>query len=1086
MDPMMWLDFSSSTQLRFLVLTIAIFARLVTAPWLSFTGLPHVNSGSDSGQTDGGECMTPDSDSGQTERGECADHNPIVYNRAELLAVSPSRPTAELTARLRALEIGVGLPRKRKPRRRQKHIKILYLNVQSCKEVTADLHDIILENNADVVLFTETWLKVEGQEAYTTAMTPAGYECFSFPRSTLAPWTTVKDKAKPGGGIAFIIKSTLTPCISLKPVTDYKSFECVEMKLTTTKVSSTCVCIYRPPPSQRNKLTPAIFLREFPELLSRYSGSRSDVSIFGDFNLHYDNPSDCYVRQMTTILTDHRLCQLVDCPTQRAGHTLDWIVVREEGSLVSLQATKEYPGTTDHSALICNLAIARPAPPSRLVTSRNLRRVDPEAFKTTVRSVADGAKVSSNDVDSLVAAYNDGLRQALDRHAPLVTRRVRDRPSAPWLSEPLRQARRERRQAERQWRKTGLVVHRQIYVHSRNSVRSCVTASKKHYYDGKINSAASSSKQLFQVTNELLGKPKSKPLPCDIPRTELAERFSDFFVEKIRLLRSELDSRSCSPAQFHAYNGPMFSDFVPVTEKEISDLITQSPSKSCMLDPIPTDMLKQYTSDLAPLITDIVNRSLSSGVVPKLFKQAVVAPLLKKSGLDVNILKHYRPVSNLPFVSKILEKVVLVQLQRHLNENGLFEVHQSAYRSGHSTETAVLSVVGELLSNADERLVSLVALLDLSAAFDTLDHSILLRRLECTFGCRGTVLSWFVSYLSERFQSVCVHGNIRSSPSLLAFGVPQGSVLGPVLFTLYSQPLSDIIKQNLCAFHKYADDTEISQSATPREFARAEDSIQSCVADILSWMNSNKLMLNPEKTEVMKAGTEYWLKQVMNSNSVSMAGSTLMYKPSVKYLGVTLDETLSMEDHISNVCRSSFLSMKRISSIRPCLSDSATATLVNATITSRLDYCNSVLSGVSSDQLQRLQRVQNNAARLILRKRRRDHATPLLKQLHWLPVESRITFKVATLAYRHFDGSLPQYLSNSLTTYQSSRTLRSSTERLLRVPKTNLQSAGRRSFAYSAPSVWNSLPPSLRNLPTLSQFKANLKTHLFRQSFHLG
>ena len=128
--------------------------------------------------------------------------------------------------------------------------------------------------------------------------------------------------------------------------------------------------------------------------------------------------------------------------------------------------------------------------------------------------------------------------------------------------------------------------------------------------------------------------------------------------------------------------------------------------------------------------------------------------------------------------------------------------------------------------------------------------------------------------------------------------------------------------------------------------------------------------------------------------------------------------------------------------------------------------------------------MQNNAARLILRKRRRDHATPLLKQLHWLPIESRIKFKVATLAYRHFDGSLPPYLSDSLTTYQSSRTLRSSSEKLLKVPITNLQSAGERSFAYSAPSVWNSLPLSLRNLPTLSQFKAHLKTHLFTQAFH--
>ena len=172
------------------------------------------------------------------------------------------------------------------------------------------------------------------------------------------------------------------------------------------------------------------------------------------------------------------------------------------------------------------------------------------------------------------------------------------------------------------------------------------------------------------------------------------------------------------------------------------------------------------------------------------FKKAVVIPLLKKTGLDCNVLKNYRPVSNLPFLSKILEKVVLKQLQKHLSENNLLETNQSAYRKDHSTETAVLSVFDGLLKKADERLVSLIALLDLSAAFDTLDHSILLTRLDVTFGVRGTAYKWFLSYLQDRQQSVLIDG-VLSNP--MWYGVPQGSVLGPVLFTLYSQPLSDVI-----------------------------------------------------------------------------------------------------------------------------------------------------------------------------------------------------------------------------------------------------------------------------------------------------
>ena len=258
-----------------------------------------------------------------------------------------------------------------------------------------------------------------------------------------------------------------------------------------------------------------------------------------------------------------------------------------------------------------------------------------------------------------------------------------------------------------------------------------------------------------------------------------------------------------------------------------------------MLDPIPTSLTKQYLNDLVSLFTVIVNASLSAGIVPQQFKQAHVTPLFKKPGLDSNNMKNFRPASNLPFISNILEKVVLTLLRNHLSSNNLLEICQSAYMKDHSTETAMLRVLDGLLVSADEGLVSLVAVLDLSATFDTLDHTILLQKLKMTYGGRDTVLDCFASYLSERFQSVIVDGVVSASRPLV-YGVPQGSVLGPALFTLYSQPQSDVISVHDCDYLKYAVDTELSKDASPYQVDSVQSCIQTSSGDVLIWLNSNK------------------------------------------------------------------------------------------------------------------------------------------------------------------------------------------------------------------------------------------------------
>ena len=284
-----------------------------------------------------------------------------------------------------------------------------------------------------------------------------------------------------------------------------------------------------------------------------------------------------------------------------------------------------------------------------------------------------------------------------------------------------------------------------------------------------------------------------------------------------------------------------------------------------------------------------------------------------------------------------------------------------------------------------------------------------------------------LSYLSDRQQSVTI-GSISSKPVPLQSGVPQGSVLGPILFTLYTQPLSNTIQKHQFDYNKYADDTELQKAALPSDFIQVSTETEVCVADVKDWMNKNKLKLNEEKTELMVVGDRTRLCQV-KKESLTFGPNAVSFQTSAKYLGAHLDETLSMKEQVTSLCRSSYFHLRKIGSIRPYLSDESTAQLVSSLILSRLDYCNSTLSGLPSCLLNRLQMVQNNAARLVLRKRKSDHVTPLLEKLHWLPVEARIHYKIATLAFRHFENSLPQYLSELLHTYQPSQTLWSNSKK---------------------------------------------------------
>ncbi|KAK7096607.1 hypothetical protein V1264_005883 [Littorina saxatilis] len=678
------------------------------------------------------------------------------------------------------------------------------------------------------------------------------------------------------------------------------------------------------------------------------------------------------------------------------------------------------------------------------------------------------------------------LRAALDVHAPSLRRRVRPSKSAPWypaISEELRDAKCERRRAERKCLQTGLTVHKQIFNYTKNVVTKIVHSAKTLFLQTQI-ATCSSSKKLFDICNRLTGRTKVSPLPTVFPVSELPDVFSDFFIQKVADIRSELDTlavNSAAPTHVDASPACTFLAFQKVSAKDLREIILKSKPTTCPLDALPTPLLVENLDLLLPVLTQIVNDSLLSGVFPSLFKTALVKPLLKKSNLDVNVLKNYRPVSNLSFLSKIIEKVVLKQLLVYLNTHDLISHSQSAYRPSHCTETALLKVTNDILSALDGGDVSVLTLLDLSAAFDTIDHVTLLSRLQTLYGISGPALAWFESYLTDRTQAVLVDGQ-RSAPAPLVFGVSQGSVLGPVLFIMYTKPVSALIQNHSVSNQSFADDTQLYKPSSPAETHAAIQTIQTCILDVKSWMVENKLKLNDDKTEAllcMKKSTKFPNSQ---PSSVQVGNTDISFSSSARNLGFTISSDMTLNKHISNICRSAYFELCKIATIRHTLSVQTTNTLVCSLVLSKLDYCNSLLSGCPLYLLHKLQKVQNSAARLILKARKKDHVTPLRRTLHWLPIQARIEYKLSTLCFHFFSASSPAYFSELLTVYTPARQLRSSSDsRTLVIPHTQSKAYGQRTFAFCASTQWNSLPSHIRHSQSVQSFKRALKTHLFQK-----
>ena len=683
------------------------------------------------------------------------------------------------------------------------------------------------------------------------------------------------------------------------------------------------------------------------------------------------------------------------------------------------------------------------------------------------------------DVDALVEYYDSTISRLLDTHAPPMMVKLRDRPANDWFDDACTDARIRSRYLERRYGNTRADADRETWHDSLNAMHALFNAKRTERTMRSIKEAQGDSSELWRALNTTMGNTASKA-----EYVHSAEDFADFFANKISKIRQETAN---SPYPIFAADSPaVLPQFVNVSVAQTIALINESPTKHSDADPLPTWLLKECSIELAPFLTALFNLSLTRASFPLKMKMATVIPLLKKENLDARELKNYRPVSNLSFISKLLERVASKQLVEYLEGNGLLPERQSAYRVGHSCETALLRIHSDLVAAADNGNISLIALLDLRAAFDCVDHDILLQRLRCNYGLGQPIVSWLHSYITGRMQCVRCN-NDKSTVSVVSSGVPQGSVLGPLLFLLYTAEVLEVIRTNGLHGHGYADDTQIYGSCTPADTATLRSNMLRCIDDVTAWTSSNRLKLNPEKSEFMWCATSRMQHHIDRSPFV-IGGVAIEPQLKVQLLGVTLDSDLSMSSHVSRTISSCFYQLRRLKSIRRALPVEATKTLVSALVFARCDNQNGLFIGVTQRQIDRLQQILNASARLIYGGTKRDHVTLFLRdKLHWLRFRQRITYKLCLTVYKALHEKSPKYIRELIIPAS-----RNAARARLRSAKSDTNTVvcprvrhyyGERGFSFAGPSAWNNLSAATRQSQSLESFKSALKTELFAVSY---
>ena len=814
----------------------------------------------------------------------------------------------------------------------------------------------------------------------------------------------------------------------------------IDIKGDNLRGKCTIANVYRPSTNSSDTDTEiSEFIKEFEPIIEKLEKEKKNLIVSGDFNINLlkINHRDIY-QQFFDMLLTRGLIPQATLPTRFASKSatlIDNIYFRPQNDNKVLSSHIFVSKLSDHFPLLTCLDIVKK--PQYRPKFIFVQEKSPEAiqnFVTEVDNKVNDAYFYTSHLKDPNINYNELekiITECKEKHLPFKKKKFNKyiHKLSPWMTDEIL---RMIEHKDRLYKIKALEPHDSIlYLEAKTNLNNYSTLLqqkinevKKQYYHKKFNDYKSDARKTWSTINDVLSRKKVKNTFPDYflvknhqvtNKQHLANEFNEFFTG----IGPKLSDQIIPPENldYKSFLKRVITtefNFVEMEENDIiKEIATLADKSSCGYDGISSILLKKIANSIKPILTLIINQSLCTGIFPSKLKIAKVLPLYKNKG-DCHLFDNYRPISLLPTISKIFEKVVHKQLYDYFADNDLFYKSQYGFRKSHSTELAALELADRISQYLDNGEIPIAIFLDLSKAFDTLDHKILLSKLEY-YGIKGTALKWFESYLSNRSQYV-IYDNTKSQQSPLFTGVPQGSVLGPLLFLIYMNDVSNASdKFNSVLF---ADDTTLDNPlrtfdmiGTQNKYnkARLSDNINLELEKIYNWLCANKLSLNIGKTKYMIFHfRQRNIKEYIPESKINNVN--LKRVTDFNFLGIVLDENLNWNMHTKKIANKVSRTVGLLCRLKRMLPKHTLRLIYTSLVLPHLQY--GVLNW--GFNMGRIAKLQKKAMRYITCSKYNAHTTPIFRDLKLLKLEDIFKVSLLKFYFRYENNQLPTYFSNML------------------------------------------------------------------------